>query len=137
MDSKENPAISNGEVAMRDLTISGHIDDNGKLKIANDPEYKEFLMDNKNSTVSIKLQALSNKDAKISQWYYGYVVLPKMQEGLRKVGYDFMLEEVKIFMSDNCPLYWNDPVRDTKWYNAVIEWCKRYAAENLDTIIKD
>ena len=41
MDSKENSAISNGEATMRDLTITGHIDDT--LQIPADPEYRHSV----------------------------------------------------------------------------------------------
>lgn len=121
---------------MNEITLDGRINEHGKLMIAHDEDYINFLNFNKQSRVKIKVQALSDKDPLLSAWYFQNVIIAKFRQGLMKVGYDYNDLETLDFIKKNCSLDM-DSVKDTKFYNRLNEWCKRYAAENLDTVIND
>lgn len=121
---------------MYEVIIDGRINEEGKLMIAHDGDYLEFLRMHKQSRVRIAVRAISEKDPRLSAWYFENVVLPKFQAGLMKMGYEYNDIETLDFIRKECP-YKLEGKADTIYYNKLNEWCKRYAAENLDTVIND
>lgn len=121
---------------MYEVILDGRINEEGRLMIAHDGDYLQYLQNHKNSRVRISVRAISEKDEKLNAWYFENVVLPKFQAGLLKCGYEYNDLQTLEFIKKECP-YKLEGKADTRYYNKLNEWCKRYAAENLDTFIND
>jgi hypothetical protein len=121
---------------MNEIIIPGKINDAGEVKISGDLEYLDFLRRNKGKNVRIKINVFTGKNTVLNKWYFENIIIPKMKAGFIGTGCQFNDKETMQFVFDNCPFY-EEGIEDTARWHMVIEWCKQYAAENLNVVIRD
>lgn len=125
---------------MKRLIILGSISETGILQGIRNPEYDNFMSENRGNRICIELTIIDEKGTILQETYFRKVVLPCLQKGFRETGDDMTNEETYLNALSLCPgldvVDGEDPLSKRQW-NLLIEWAIRYCAINFQIIVPE
>ena len=134
--------------------LTGHINNNSDMVVNLTQDYLKFLSENKGKRTIVNVQIFDLGTTCGQRGYYFDYIVPEIRRGMIEQQGDVMtLEGVDDMLRRSCPLMWRENIdKETCKCKSellgisdlsildmanFIDWCIRYASENLCIYIED
>lgn len=148
---------------MRKLSLSGKVNNQGKLGLHGQDELNDFLSKNRGKRVMVTFRAYQPGTSVALRGYYVNKVVPDFQRAFLEHGYHWSLKETEAHLRNISPICWAEhfDAETGKYYSELrelvdidrgtyeigdfdnsellihLDFLKQYAAENLGVFIDD
>lgn len=132
------------------IQITGKISEDGQLLISRG-EINQFMSKFKGKMITLNLEVHLEKGNKLMMTYYLNEIVEACRKGFETLGEHLLNQDVEKRLRESSPVMWREYHVKGKWKKELkeidhvsdleihthIQHCIRYAAENLDVVIKE